>query len=141
MQYFGGKARISGQLSKFLNDYLEADQPFIDMFCGSCNVICKINKDRQRIANDKHQYLISMWESVSNGWLPEHKITKDYYIRIRSNKDENKALTGFVGFGMSFGGKWFGGFTGEISKNGQDYFNCAVNGIKRKAKGLDGVQF
>lgn len=64
MQYFGGKQRISKELTKFINSQLNEDQPFVDLFCGSCNVITKINDDRLRIANDKHKYLISMWEAL-----------------------------------------------------------------------------
>ena len=32
------------------------------------------------------------------------------YDYIRTHKDEDHVLTGFVGFGCSFGGKWFGGY-------------------------------
>lgn len=61
MQYFGGKQRISKDLSKFLNCQLEDGQPFIDLFCGSCNIISKIEPNRIRIANDKHRYMIVKW--------------------------------------------------------------------------------
>lgn len=141
MQYFGGKHRISKKLAEFINNSLEVNQPFVDLFCGSCNVISKINSDRIRIANDKHKYLINMWKGLSAGWIPPSKITKEDYEYIKKNKDDNPCLTGFVGFAMSFGGKWFGGFTGEVSKNGQDYLKCAVNGLNKKLTGLNDVEF
>lgn len=63
MQYFGGKAKIAKELSGVLNSYLIGnDKPFIDAFCGSCNVISKIDSNRIRIANDKHKELIAMWQ-------------------------------------------------------------------------------
>ena len=37
-------------------------------------------------------------------------LSKEEYYYIKEHKDENKVLTGFVGFGCSFGGKWFGGY-------------------------------
>ena len=46
MRYFGGKQRISKQLSQYLNSQLKDNQPFVDLFCGSCNIISKIDKDR-----------------------------------------------------------------------------------------------
>ena len=141
MQYFGGKHRISKKLADFINSRLEIDQPFVDLFCGSCNVISKVDDKRLRIANDRHKYLVAMWKAMITGWIPPTLVTREDYDYIKKNKDENEALTGFVGFGMSFGGKWFGGFTGEVSKNGQDYLKCAVNGLNKKLKGLDGVQF
>ena len=73
MQYFGGKQRISKQLSQYLNSQLKDSQPFVDLFCGSCNIISKIDTDRLRIANDKHKYLISMWKELQNGWqMPDN---------------------------------------------------------------------
>ena len=60
MRYFGGKQRISKPLSKFLNEQLKENQPFVDLFCGSCNVMINIEGDRLKIANDKHKYLIAM---------------------------------------------------------------------------------
>jgi len=65
MQYFGGKAKIAKELSVVLNSYLVGNsKPFIDAFCGSCNVISKIDDERIRIANDKHKELIAMWQWV-----------------------------------------------------------------------------
>lgn len=141
MRYFGGKQRISKRLTDFLNSQLEEGQPFVDLFCGSCNIISNINQDRVRIANDKHKYLIAMWKGLQNGWVYPSKITKEDYKYIKSSPDECPPLTGFVGFGMSFGGKWWGGFTGEVSKNGQDYLKCAVNSTTSKFSKLKDVIF
>lgn len=110
MQYFGGKQRISKPLSKFLNSQLKENQTFVDLFCGSCNIISKIDNNRLRIANDKHKYLIAMWKALQKGWEMPNTITEEEYKYIKSNKDENLPLTGFVGFGCSYSGKWFGGY-------------------------------
>lgn len=37
------------------------------------------------------------------------------YRYIRDHKDDDPALAGFVGFGCSFGGKWFGGYARNAS--------------------------
>ena len=110
MQYFGGKQRISKPLSDFLNSQLKNNQTFVDLFCGSCNIVSKINDKRLRIANDKHKYLIAMWKALQNGWNMPDSISEDEYKYIREHKDEDMALTGFVGFGLSYSGKWFGGY-------------------------------
>ena len=73
MHYFGGKQRISKSLSEYLNLQLKEGQPFVDLFCGSCNIISKIDNNRLRIANDKHKYLIAMWKALQNGWqMPDN---------------------------------------------------------------------
>ena len=81
------------------------------MFCGSCAVEAKLAPHFDRvICNDKHEYLIEMLKGVQNGYeLPEH-ISEEEYKYIKSHKDEDKILAGFVGFGCSFGGKFFGGY-------------------------------
>lgn len=110
MRYFGGKARVATPLSQFLNSQLKEGQPFVDLFCGSCNVITKIDNDRVRIANDKHKYLIAMWKELQSGWIPPTNLTQEEYQYIKENKEDKPYLTGFVGFGCSFAGKWFGGY-------------------------------
>ena len=83
----------------------------MSLFCGSCAVEAKLAPHFDRvICNDKHEYLIEMLKGVQNGYeLPEH-ISEEEYKYIKSHKDEDKILAGFVGFGCSFGGKFFGGY-------------------------------
>ena len=80
MQYFGGKALIAPELSKKINSLLKPDQAFVDMFCGSCNVILKIDPNRQRFANDVNHYLIAMWVALQDGWTPPSEITENSLI-------------------------------------------------------------
>ena len=110
MRYFGGKSKIAKPLSHYLNSQLKEGQPFVDLFCGSCNVVTQIDSSRVRIANDKHKYLIAMWQELQNGWIPPKDLSFEEYHYIKNNKEEKLYLTGFVGFGCSFAGKWFGGY-------------------------------
>lgn len=139
MQYFGGKQRISKQLSSFLNNKLEKDQPFVDLFCGGCSIISKIDGDRVKIANDKHKYLISMWKELQKGWIPPDNLSKDEYIYIKENKDEQPFLTGFTGFGCSFAGKWFGGYAYNSEK--RNYCLMSKNSCINKMNTLKNVIF
>ena len=139
MQYFGGKQRISKQLSQYLNSQLKNNQPFVDLFCGSCNIISKIDKDRLRIANDKHKYLISMWKELQNGWQMPNNISEEEYKYIKDHKDENPALTGFVGFGLSYSGKWFGGYS--RGTKGRNYCLNAKNSNNKILNNIIDVKF
>ena len=62
------------------------------------------------ICNDNHLFLIEMLIGVQLGYELPDSISKEQYDYIRTHKDEDHVLTGFVGFGCSFGGKWFGGY-------------------------------
>ena len=143
MQYFGGKAKIAKELSVVLNNYLIGnDKPFIDAFCGSCNVISKIDSNRIRVANDKHKELIAMWQWVQEmgvDRLPTD-VSKELYYYIKTSTTSPDWLKGFVGFGCSFAGKWWGGYAASDNKE-RNYATNAINTIAKKLKGLSGVSF
>lgn len=135
MQYFGGKQRISKPLAAFLNAHLKGGQAFYDVFCGSCNVISKIDHNRDRIASDVHKELIAMWRYVqAGGELPDEISEEDYYHIKESGQPWEK---GFVGFGCSFSGKWWGGYArgGE----GRSYCQNAKNSTLKKMQTMEDV--
>ena len=107
MQYMGGKSRISNDISNIINKFTAGNQ-FVSLFCGTCAIESKITAAK-KVCNDLHPYLISLLTAVQNGYKLPDIVTREDYVRVKENKDEDKALTGFVGFGCAFGGKWFGG--------------------------------
>lgn len=138
MQYMGGKSRISKQIAEVLNSAISKDAPFVSLFCGSCAIESKVQAD-VKILNDKHPYLIAMWQALQNGWMPPDVVTKEEYYRVKSNMDENPALTGFIGFGCSFGGKWWGGYAKD--KRGDDYCGQAKRGLLKDLVGIQSATF
>ena len=110
MQYLGGKYRLSKKIIPILiSNRTSSDQLYVEPFVGGCNVIDKIVGNR--LANDSHRFLISMWKDLQRGWIPPDVVTKEQYYQIKQNKDLYlPSLVGFVGFACSFGGKWFGGY-------------------------------
>lgn len=50
-----------------------------------------------------------MWQAVSEGWTPPNIVSENDYQLAKSQKKID-AYTGHVGFALSFGGKWFGGY-------------------------------
>ena len=133
MRYMGGKCLISNEIALIINPFTwggmdEEHRPFVSLFCGGCAIEAKVKADI-KICNDIHPYLIAMWKGLQNGWTPPDAISKEEYQYIKAHKDENPALTGFVGFGCSFGGKWFGGYA--YDKRGDDYCGQAKRGVMR----------
>lgn len=54
--------------------------------------------------------MIDLLNGVKNGWIPPDFVSEEEYKYIKNHKDKNPILTGFIGFGCSFGGKWFAGY-------------------------------
>jgi DNA adenine methylase len=104
------------------------------LFCGSCSIESKVKGFDKVICNDKHEYLIELFKGVQNGYELPELITEEQYKYIREHKDENKILTGFVGFGCSFGGKWFGGYARNKTNT-----NYALQSKKSLLKDMDNL--
>lgn len=113
---------------------------FIDLFCGGCNIIDKIKNTNSKIANDSHEYLISMWQNLQDGWFPsELSYTKEYYDYVKSNQNNLPShLVGLVGFHFSYGGKWWGGFARSRYK---DHIERSINKTLEQIKLMDDVEF
>lgn len=142
MQYFGGKHRIAKPICEFLNSSIEEGQTFVDLFCGSCNVVSNIRQDVKRYANDKNIYLRALFTCLQQGMiLPEDISVEDYY-RIKEmpeRSNEDLALKAFVGFGCSFAGKWWGGYA--RNGRGDNYAKNAFNSIMKKSNKMRDVVF
>lgn len=159
MQYLGGKSRISKQISGVINEIsrwkiencqgfglsnkfgggVKSKHTFVSLFCGTCSVESKIKGFDEMILNDNHEYLIAMLNGVKEGYeLPDY-ISEEDYKYIRSHKDEDKVLTGFVGFGCSFGGKWFGGYA--RNKEGTNYATQSKKSLLKDMESLKTAEF
>lgn len=142
MQYMGGKQLISTRISEVINheiSRISGGATFVSLFCGACSIESKIKADT-KILNDKHEYLIEMFKALQNGYELPDEITKEQYEYIRNNLDEDKALSGFVGFACSFGGKWFGGYARD-DKRGRNYTQTGKRGLIKKMAGLQNATF
>lgn len=121
MRYQGGKSKTAKQIAQVIMNACSSqrESSLVSLFCGSCSVESKITGFDNVILNDNHKYLIEMFKSVQNRYELPEQISEEQYKYIRDHKDEDPVLTGFVGFGCSFGGKWFGGYA--RNKTGRNY--------------------
>lgn len=112
----GSKNRHAKELLPIILKDRKPDQWYVEPFAGGCNMIDKVGG--QRIANDQHFYLIEMFKALINGFeLPDY-VDEETYKNVRTNKEKyHPAFVGFVGFGCSYSGKWFGGFARNVSKS------------------------
>ena len=139
MKYCGGKQKISKPLSAYLQQQLKPNQPFVDAFCGSCNIVSKINAT-QKIANDTHPDLIALWQHVQKEGvicLPD-EVSVELYNKAKQG-DCERWLRAFIGFSCSFGGKWFGGYARD--KTGRNYAAEAKRSMIAKIEGTKDTLF
>jgi DNA adenine methylase len=137
MRYLGGKQRIAHILSSIINP-LVLDRPYCEPFVGGGSIISKIN-NKYRVASDINLPLINMYKALSDGWLPPAKVSEEEYISVKSLNNPNDPLTAFVGFGLSFSGKYFGGYARD--NKGRNYASNAANSLLKKMKGMVGVEW
>lgn len=143
MKYMGSKASIAKDiLPIILKDRME-NQWYYEPFMGGCNSLDKVSG--KRVGNDFNFYLASMWSSLTIGWIPPIDITREFYKEIKNNKDDYGAdLVGWVGFGCSYSGKWFGGYAGMTNtKIGtvRNYMLESQKAVLKQAKLLKDVIF
>jgi DNA adenine methylase len=117
------------------------DQLYVEPFAGGFNMVDKVAGPRY--ASDTHPYLIALFEAVRDGWRPPVDVDKDIYEDVRSYPDQwPDYFVGFVGFGCSFGGKWFAGFAqGGTTARGEPRNHAAESSraLIKQAPKLAGV--
>ena len=137
MQYFGGKAKIAKYIVPYLEGVRKENQISVEPFVGGANIISQMSGKRK--AYDFNEYLIEMYKGVQNGYELPDSLTEEEYKYIREHKDEDKVLTGFVGFGCSFAGKWFGGYA--RNKQNHNYCKASKNSLMKKMSTMADVEF
>jgi DNA adenine methylase len=94
-----------------------------------------------RIGADINEYLIALFVALQNGYVPPIEISKELYTDIKNNKSKYpKELVGFVGFSVSFGGKWFNGYSADNAK-GKTYAERGSMNLQKQIKLLQNVEF
>ena len=133
MHYIGGKFRIATKLAAYLES-VRNERTFIEPFCGGANITAAMSG--VRIASDLCEDVVLLWSAVAKGWEPPTHVSETEYQAAKVSPPS--ALRGFIGFGCSFGGKFFGGYARSSARN---YAMNAHNAIMKKAKNLQGVSF
>ena len=107
MRYSGGKEKIAGRVAEILQPYVDTTGAYCEPFLGGASVFARI-KAPVKYGSDANPWLICYWQALLDGWEPPVEVTEELYAQVKAEKPMHP-LTAFVGFGCSFGGKWFGG--------------------------------
>lgn len=138
--YMGGKIRIADEILEIILKDREKDQYFVEPFCGGCNTIYKV--DGPRIAADIHEFLITLWKAIQEGWIPPEFISRDEFYQYRDGDDP--LMEAYSGFICSYRGVWRRGYAQTTkNKNGyiRNYQNEARRALMKQVDGVKGIEF
>jgi DNA adenine methylase len=141
MKYVGSKNKLAKELIPIINSYRKPGQVYVEPFVGGANIIDKL--EGERIGNDIHEELIAFWKALQEGWVPPYDITEDEYQEIRYG-DYPLHLKGYVGFNLSFSGKWWGGYARYVNpktKKKQPFGPQAYRFVTKQIPGIKGIKF
>ena len=141
MKYVGSKNRLSKELCPIIQSYInENTRGYLEPFVGGANIIDKIDC-KKKIGLDIHEELIELLNALQNGWIPPKEVSEQEYRDIMKNKnDYPKYLVGYVGFQLSYGAKWFGGYRRD-STGKRNYAIEAYNNVVKQIDKLSGITF
>ena len=127
--YLGGKHRQSKHIASLIAEASGGD--YWEPFLGGGSVAAAVARTQSfgtMHLSDAHLDLVLMWRALLDGWLPPEHVSDDEYQALKGAP--SSALRGFVGFGCSFAGKWFGGYSRNA--RGDDYPGAAARGLAKK---------
>lgn len=110
MHYQGGKSQIAKAIVGKIRELYPTATEIWEPFCGGGAVTLALAKAGFRVyASDSHEDLILMWQALMRGeTAPFADVTEAEHAALKTAPPS--ARRGFVGFGASFGGRWFEGF-------------------------------
>ena len=110
MRYQGGKSRIAKDIAAKIREMYPTATEIWEPFCGGGAVTLALAKAGFKVhASDNHEDLILMWQALMRGETkPFADVTEAEYAALKTAAPS--ARRGFVGFGASFGGHWWGGY-------------------------------
>jgi DNA adenine methylase len=140
VRYLGGKSRLAKCICAILEAERRPGQRFVDVFTGGANIVAGMSDRGPRVANDGCEPLIVLYRAWLDGWRPPAEVSEQLYHEIKARKDPSDPLTAFVGFGCSYGGKWFGTFARQ-PKTAYNFARGTNNSLGRKLTRCRDVSF
>jgi DNA adenine methylase len=141
MKYMGSKGRHAREILPIILAGRKEGQTYVEPFVGGANIIDKVTG--ARIGADTHKHLIGMWQAVAvDGFKPLRYCGEAFYRECSTMKGYaiGRAVLGYVGFAMSYGGKWFGGYRRDRTGK-RDYADEAYRSALKQFPLLRDVDF
>ena len=140
----GGKFFLCKELASVMKRLVPPDtvSGYVEPFCGALNVLMEMNSDYKCQASDYHPDLIQLWCDVQKDiFQPPTEIDEKFYGECKALESPN-ALKAFVGFNMSFGGKFFAGYVDKYKNDkNENFLQEAINSLAKNKLRIKGVSF
>lgn len=125
MKYLGGKYRQRKHIVRAAKS-LPKFTTYVEPFCGamwSAVGMIEAFPNIEVILNDANPYLMCFWRAaIEDGFDPPQEFSEADYLAVKRRMDVSDPLTGYVGFALSFGGRFFEGFgRGRGNYTGEGY--------------------
>lgn len=144
MKYMGGKYFLKKELSEVMKNHVPVEEcsGYLEPFCGSLNVALMMSSDYECFASDYHPDLIQLWKEVQDGtFVFPTEIDEKIYLESKELKSPN-ALKGFIGFSMSFGGKFYSGYADKYKNDKKENFlKEGINSIRKVEQKIKDMKF
>jgi DNA adenine methylase len=143
MKYQGSKSRHAKELLAVILQDRKEGQYFYDLFCGGGGICDKVQGNV--VGNDYNMWTIEALKFIRDelNKIPRNnkEFTEQDYIDVKNNDIVNNlGLTGYIGFALSYGDKWFGGWRRDkLGK--RDYVAEAYRNAIKQSPNLQHVTF
>ena len=128
MRYNGGKHSCAKEIASLMGRY-PSGSTYWEPFVGAANVITRPELEKyRRFGSDLDPNITLLLNAVRDGWVPPEKVNEIEYAGALGQPPS--ALRAFIGYGCSFGGKFFGGFARSGERN---YAANAKNSLAKQA--------
>lgn len=126
MLYLGGKGRLGKIIAGIILKQSTRRAHYVEPFLGGGNAFRHLAPHFNSVCTgDVHVDLMLMWQAAASGWVPPRAVSEPEYAAAKLAP--SSALRGFIGFGCSYGGKWWGGYArnkvvGMKERSHPDYY-------------------
>jgi len=141
----GSKRRVAKHILPIILDNRTDNQVYVEPFVGGGNLIEHVANPR--IASDINPFLIAALCIIKDfpSMLPKTLTESEYKEYRMKSKSYNlsfyeQGLIGYVGFALSYGGKWFGGYCRDGAGK-RDYIMEAYRNAQKQTKHLQDIVF
>jgi DNA adenine methylase len=131
VHYPGGKGKVARPISEVMLGHIElpSRRTYIEPFLGAASVFERMAPSFDRaLGSDLSVDLVLLWQALAAGWQPPHSVTREEYKAARHGLPPS-ALRTFIGFGCSWGGKWWGGPARCELRSIEDYADAAARSL------------
>ena len=146
MKYLGGKQKIGRHIADAIIELMplmENVDGYLEPFCGALGVFVHMTSEfEDSVASDYHPDLIRLWKEVKSGnFVPPTSMTEEKYLELK-HTTKVSAMKAFVGFGLAFGGRYFGSYAPKY-KNGkkENFLREASNSINKIRRHILNAKF